>query len=35
MSVQQRGDRLFIQNIRARGPGGVEKNLGNISIEVQ
>lgn len=35
MAAQQRGDRIFVQNIRARGPGGVEKNLGNISIEVQ
>lgn len=35
MAVQKPGDRLFIQNIRAEGPGGVVKTLGNISLEVK
>lgn len=35
LNVQSRGDRLFIQNIFAVGPGGVRKSLGSISIEVQ
>jgi gliding motility-associated protein GldM len=35
LGVQRKGDRLFIQNIKARGPGGVEKVLPSIIIEVQ